>query len=47
MPTTQSINNNEEKLLNMILGKTPISRIAIIYDHDADIMWNSVRDNSN
>ena len=46
MSTTQSLNDNEEKLLNMILGEIPSSRIAIICDHDANILWNSVRDNT-
>jgi len=45
MSTTQSLNDNEEKLLNMILGEIPSSRIAIICDHDANILWNSIRDN--
>jgi len=46
MSTTQSLNDNEEKLLNMILGEIPSSRIAIICDHDANILWNSIRDNT-
>ena len=46
MPTTQIIHENEEKLLNMILGEIPSSRIAIICDHDGNILWNSVRDNT-
>ncbi len=46
MSTTQNLNYNEEKLLNMILGEIPSSRIAIICDHDANILWNSIRDNT-
>jgi len=46
MSTTQTIHENEEKLLNMILGEIPSSRIAIICDHDGNILWNSVRDNT-
>lgn len=46
MSATQSVRENEEKLLNMILGEIPSSRIAIICDHDANILWNSVRDNT-
>ena len=42
----QKINENEEKLLNMILGEIPSSRIAIICDHDGNILWNSIRDNT-
>lgn len=38
MSTTQSVRENEEKLLNMILGEIPSSRIAIICDHDANIL---------
>ena len=45
MSTTQSIEENEEKLLNMILGEIPSSRIAIICDSEGNILWNSVRDN--
>jgi hypothetical protein len=44
MSVTQRINENEEKLLNMILGEVPSSRIAIICDHDGNILWNSIRD---
>lgn len=44
MSITQRINKNEEKLLNMILGEIPSSRIAIICDHDGNILWNSIRD---
>lgn len=44
MSITQRINVNEEKLLNMILGEIPSSRIAIICDHDGNILWNSIRD---
>lgn len=46
MSTTQIIHENEEKLLNMILGEIPSSRIALICDHDGNILWNSVRDNT-
>jgi len=46
MSTTQSVSDTEEKLLNMILGEIPSSRIAIICDHDANILWNSIRDNT-
>lgn len=46
MSVTQSIDKNEEKLLNMILGEIPSSRIAIICDHDGNILWNSMRDNT-
>ncbi len=46
MSHMQKINENEEKLLNMILGEIPSSRIAIICDHDGNILWNSIRDNT-
>ncbi|AJM93060.1 hypothetical protein [Nitrosopumilus piranensis] len=46
MSATQNVNENEEKLLNMILGEIPSSRVAIICDHDGNILWNSVRDNT-
>jgi len=46
MCTVQTVNENEEKLLNMILGEIPSTRIAIICDHDGNILWNSVRDNT-
>jgi hypothetical protein len=46
MSSTQTVSDNEEKLLNMILGEIPSSRIAIICDHDANILWNSIRDNT-
>jgi hypothetical protein len=46
MSATQNVSENEEKLLNMILGEIPSSRIAIICDHDANILWNSIRDNT-
>lgn len=46
MSTTQSMSENEEKLLNMILGEIPSSRIAIICDHEGNILWNSIRDNT-
>ena len=46
MSVTQNVNDNEEKLLNMILGEIPSLRIAIICDHDANILWNSIRDNT-
>jgi len=42
----QSVSEPEEKLLNMILGEIPSSRIAIICDHDGNILWNSIRDNT-
>ena len=44
MSMTQNLNEHEEKLLNMILGEIPSSRIAIICDHDGNILWNSIRD---
>ena len=43
MSITQGIHENEEKLLNMILGEIPSSRIAIICDKDGNILWNSIR----
>jgi len=46
MSVTQNLNENEEKLLNMILGEIPSSRIAIICDHDGNILWNSIRDDT-
>lgn len=46
MSATQSMSENEEKLLNMILGEIPSSRIAIICDHEGNILWNSIRDNT-
>ncbi len=46
MSTTQNVSENEEKLLNMILGEIPSSRIAIICDQDGTILWNSIRDNT-
>jgi len=46
MSVSQQINENEEKLLNMILGEIPSSRVAIICDHDGNILWNSIRDNT-
>ncbi|MBS1267710.1 MAG: hypothetical protein MAG458_00422 [Nitrosopumilus sp.] len=46
MSVIQTVNENEEKLLNMILGEIPSTRIAIICDHDGNILWNSVRDNT-
>lgn len=46
MSATQNVSENEEKLLNMILGEIPSSRVAIICDHDANILWNSVRDDT-
>jgi len=42
----QSVSEHEEKLLNMILGEIPSSRVAIICDHDGNILWNSIRDNT-
>ena len=44
MSVAQNVSENEEKLLNMILGEVPSSRIAIICDHDGNILWNSIRD---
>jgi len=44
MSVAQNLNEHEEKLLNMILGEIPSSRIAIICDHDGNILWNSIRD---
>jgi len=46
MSATQTVSDTEGKLLNMILGEIPSSRIAIISDHDANILWNSIRDNT-
>jgi len=46
MSVIEQINENEEKLLNMILGEIPSSRVAIICDHEGNILWNSVRDNT-
>ena len=46
MSMSQSVSGNEEKLLNMILGEIPSSRVAIICDHDGNILWNSIRDNT-
>ncbi len=46
MSAGQNINASEEKLLNMILGEIPSSRIAIICDHNGTILWNSIRDNT-
>ncbi|MBT4955884.1 MAG: hypothetical protein HON30_03660, partial [Nitrosopumilus sp.] len=46
MSVIQQVNENEEKLLNMILGEIPSSRVAIICDHDGNILWNSIRDNT-
>ncbi len=46
MSIIQGIHENEEKLLNMILGEIPSSRIAIICDHDGNILWNSMRDDT-
>ena len=46
MSVAQSISEHEEKLLNMILGEIPSSRVAIICDHDGNILWNSIRDNT-
>ncbi len=46
MSMSKSVNENEEKLLNMILGEIPSSRVAIICDHDGNILWNSIRDNT-
>lgn len=46
MSVIQNVDENEEKLLNMILGEIPSSRVAIICDHDGNILWNSIRDNT-
>jgi len=46
MSMSQNVSGNEEKLLNMILGEIPSSRVAIICDHDGNILWNSIRDNT-
>jgi len=46
MSLAQSVSEHEEKLLNMILGEIPSSRVAIICDHDGNILWNSIRDNT-
>jgi len=46
MSVAQSVSENEEKLLNMILGEISSSRVAIICDHDGNILWNSIRDNT-
>ena len=44
MLMSNSVGEHEEKLLNMILGEIPSSRVAIICDHDGNILWNSIRD---
>jgi hypothetical protein len=46
MSVAQSVSEHEEKLLNMILGEIPSSRVAIICDPDGNILWNSIRDNT-
>ncbi len=46
MAMSQSVSEPEEKLLNMILGEIPSSRVAMICDHDGNILWNSIRDNT-
>jgi len=46
MSVAKNVDEHEEKLLNMILGEIPSSRIAIICDRDGNILWNSVRDNT-
>ena len=46
MSVTETIDENEQKLLNMILGEIPSSRIAIICDQNGNILWNSKRDNT-
>ena len=46
MYVAQSVDEHEEKLLNIILGEIPSSRVAIICDHDGNILWNSIRDNT-
>ncbi len=46
MSISEAVHEHEEKLLNMILGEIPSSRVAIICDHDGNILWNSIRDNT-
>ena len=46
MSVTKTVDENEQKLLNMILGEIPSSRIAIICDKAGNILWNSIRDNT-
>ncbi len=46
MSMSQSVSDHEEKLLNMILGEIPSSRVAIICDHDGNVLWNIIRDNT-
>ena len=46
MSIMESLDENEQKLLNMILGEIPSSRIAIICDQNGSILWNSKRDNT-
>lgn len=46
MSVTETVDETEQKLLNMILGEIPSSRIAIICDKNGNILWNSVRDNT-
>ena len=46
MSITETVDETEQKLLNMILGEIPSSRIAIICDKNGNILWNSVRDNT-
>lgn len=46
MSVTETVDETEQKLLNMILGEIPSSRIAIICDKNGSILWNSVRDNT-
>ena len=46
MSMSQSVAEHEEKLLNMILGEIPSSRVAMICDHDGNILLNSIRDNT-
>ena len=46
MSIAETVDETEQKLLNMILGEIPSSRIAIICDKNGNILWNSVRDNT-
>ena len=46
MSLTETLDENEQKLLNMILGEIPSSRVAIICDQNGSILWNGKRDNT-
>ena len=46
MSMSKSITEPEENLLNMILGEILSSRVAIIFDHDGNLLWNIIRDNT-